>query len=164
MEIKSSQGTISLGQQGSKGCSFSVGDGSLDSHMIFTANVGSINDAINTLHFFPVKNFNSWDIKSSGENLATVYMKISDYKSAFYTSEIKIAVQPVNDMPVLTFPGEIYSQMKQDDPFNLYVSRINTVYINEDEEYYLSGVRINFYSHSLSHTLSIYILHINVYN
>ena len=155
MEIKSTQGTISLGQQGSKGCIFSIGDGSFDSHMVFTANVGSINDAINTLHFFPVKNFNSWDVKFSGENLATVYMKITGSKSAIYTSEIKIAVQPVNDMPTLSFPGEVYSQMKQEDPFNLYVSSINTVYINEDEEYYLSGVFNIFYTYFPSHTHSL---------
>jgi hypothetical protein len=67
---------------------------------------------------------------------------VTNAVSAKDSFSIMIAVEPVNNPPELRVPGEILSTIHPLDPSNMYVSSVQTVTINEDEVYYLSGVTV----------------------
>ena len=113
MEISSAEGAMSLGGAFER-CTFMIGDGLLDSHIKFTANIDTINTAIEKLRFLPRKEFNTWE-----QGFATIEMTVSNNVSATSTHHVRLAVEPRNDLPILRLPGEEYAPIVETDPYNV---------------------------------------------
>ena len=135
-ELISAKGAVSLVQ--TEACNYSIGDGILDTHVKFEATIGTMNRAISTIRFLPMKEYNTWD----NGDIAEIKMIVSDAVSARATHTIHVAIEPKSDMPVLRLPGEVLSPIVSSDVNNLEVSGVSTVFLDEDEKYSLAGVSI----------------------
>jgi hypothetical protein len=122
--LASTNGTVTLG--GMTGLSFSIGDGTADSSMVFTGTIADINAALNNLTFTPGGDFNgsaSVAIVTNDQGSSGAGGAKSD------TDGIGITVNAVNDPPVVTVPGA--QVINEDTPLIFSSAGGNLIAIND---------------------------------
>ena len=100
----SPKGTITLGT--TTGLTFSTGDGTADTKMVFTGTKAALNAALASLTFTPTANINT----VGGGNEQPLAITVNDQGNTgggaqTDTKTVQITINPVNDAPTRTAPG-----------------------------------------------------------
>ena len=165
LDISSDAGRLSFAHYNNSGLDYIISSGIQASHISVKGNVYSLNQAIRSLIFHPTSNTN---FVTNGIGKITLVItdilpeNIKGVKpDATTTAELHVVLEPVNDAPVLTVPGQIY----RIDPLETgkhvpVVMGVRTVYIEEDSEWSLAGIHIVDYDDGES--LSSFLMEITI--
>ena len=147
LRMSSEQGLLRL-QRIPTGLIFMTGTGEFDSEIAVHGPLYLLNAAVEDLQFLP-----SLDLNILNAGLCSIYVTITDtaderagtgtVRVSTAVSELKVRVLPVDDGPVVHVPGENYAVDTTVTRRVVSVVRVNTVRIDEEEEYSLDQVRVS---------------------
>ncbi|MGV8803354.1 MAG: cadherin-like domain-containing protein, partial [Polaromonas sp.] len=112
----SAKGTITLGSI--TGLTFSTGDGTTDTKMVFTGTKANINAALATLKFTPTANTNTVGAGNEQSLLITIDDQGSTGVGGAKTDSktVQITITPVNDAPTRTAASTTLAGVPEDSP------------------------------------------------